>query len=318
MALDGLIQLSMATHQDWIRQAQVESLLRESGWLWLYSNPEAFANSLSTREILQDFSVRMEVLSAHGLTDLEPHIAPKFSHALWIKDALSVSNPGALVKTYAQHFLRAGGVFQIEEARAITQQPVGWQWHASSGPVHWTPNLVVAMGPWSDALLTHSKLFKPQRTSFGFERGYHRQFKIVEGINLGRPIYDTAGAYVLSPMQNNAGEDTMRLSTGVELAAQNAVFNAQQLDDAEHAARKVFPMKESVMSSDWLGARPTTPDSRPVIGEMPGCPGLWLAYGHQHIGFSTGPGTGLLLSELMSSESTSIDPWPFRPERFQA
>jgi D-amino-acid dehydrogenase len=150
----------------------------------------------------------------------------------------------------------------------------------------------------------------------GFERGYHRQFKPVEGVPLGRPIYDISGAYVLSPMQNAAGENIMRLTTGVELAAQDAQPNWQQLEDAENAARRAFPMKEALPSSDWMGSRPSLPDSRPVIGEMPGCPGLWLAFGHQHIGFSTGPGTGVLLAELMSSESTSIDPRAFGVDRF--
>ena len=92
--------------------------------------------------------------------------------------------------------------------------------------------------------------------------------------------------------------------------------NLQQLEAAENAARRVLPMKSAVPESDWLGSRPTTPDSRPVIGEMPNSPGLWLAFGHQHIGFSTGPGTGVLLSELMSSEPTSIDPRPFAPNRY--
>ena len=316
VSLDALIQLSMRTHRDWMAQVQAENLCHDTGWLWLYSSPEAFAGSAYTREILQDFSVNMQVLTATGLQELEPHIAQKFSHALWIKDAMSVRNPGALVKAYAQQFIRAGGVFQVEEVRAISQQPVGWQWHTPSGNSHWTPNLVVALGPWSDSLLSSSQLTKPHRKRLGFERGYHRHFKPQVGVTLSRPVYDTAGAYVLSPMQNHLGEDTMRLSTGIELAAQDAAFNAQQLDAAEIAARKVLPMKASTDSPDWLGSRPTTPDSRPVIGEMPGCAGLWLAYGHQHIGFSTGPGTGLLLSELMSSESTSIDPRPFSPDRF--
>ena len=316
VALDALIQMSMRTHLDWMAQAHAENLCRDTGWLWLYSNPESYANSLSSRQILQEFSVNMETLTAQGLSELEPHIAPNFSHALWIKDAMSVSHPEALVKAYAQQFIQAGGVFQLEEVRAISQQAAGWQWHTVAGHGHWTPNVVVAMGPWSDTLLSNSQLAKPHRNCLGFERGYHRHFKPVAGIHLGRPIYDTAGAYVLSPMQNHEGEVRMRLSTGVELAAQDAAFNAQQLDAAEHAARKVFPMKEATASSDWLGSRPTTPDSRPVIGEMPDCAGLWLAYGHQHIGFSTGPGTGVLLSELMSSESTSIDPRPFSPARF--
>ena len=131
-----------------------------------------------------------------------------------------------------------------------------------------------------------------------------------------RPFYDTAGAYVVSPMVNDQGESVFRMTTGVELAAQDAAFNGAQLEAAENAMRRVIPLKESVAGSDWLGARPTTPDSRPVIGEMPNCPGLWLAFGHQHIGFSTGPGTGVLLSELMGGESTSINPEPFSPLRF--
>jgi D-amino-acid dehydrogenase len=316
VALDALIQLSMATHSTWRKQAQVENLFHDKGWLWLYSNPEAFASSAVTRGILQDFSVNMEVLTTQSLTDLEPHIAPNFSHALWIKDAISVSNPGALVRAYAQQFMRAGGEFQTDEVLAVTQQSSAWLCHTASGRVRSTPKLVVAMGPWSDALLTASHLSKPKRIPLGFERGYHRHFKSVDGIELGRPVYDISGAYVLSPMQNDRGEPIMRLSTGVELAAQHAGFNAQQLEDAEKAARKAFPLKEPIARSDWLGARPTTPDSRPVIGEMPGCPGLWLAYGHQHIGLSTGSGTGVLLSELMSSEPTSIDPSPFSPARF--
>jgi D-amino-acid dehydrogenase len=152
--------------------------------------------------------------------------------------------------------------------------------------------------------------------NMGFERGYHRHFQALKGVFLGRPIYDLSGAYVLSPMKDEQGADVFRLSTGVELAARDDAPNLQQLEAAENAARRVLPMNFAVPGSDWLGSRPTTPDSRPVIGEMPNCPGLWLAFGHQHIGFSTGPGTGVLLSELMSSEATSIDPRPFAPTRY--
>jgi D-amino-acid dehydrogenase len=107
-----------------------------------------------------------------------------------------------------------------------------------------------------------------------------------------------------------------RLTTGIELADRDSKPNLNQLENAENAVRRVLALKETMENSNWLGSRPTTPDSRPVIGEMPNCPGLWLAFGHQHIGFSTGPGTGVLLSELMSGEATSIDPHPFKPERF--
>jgi len=58
------------------------------------------------------------------------------------------------------------------------------------------------------------------------------------------------------------------------------------------------------------------PDSRPIVGECPQRPGLWLAFGHQHIGFNTGPGTARLLASLMYGEPCDIDPLPFAPGRF--
>lgn len=58
------------------------------------------------------------------------------------------------------------------------------------------------------------------------------------------------------------------------------------------------------------------PDSRPVIGACPGHDGMWLAFGHQHIGFATGPGTATLLGALMAGETAPIDATPFRPSRF--
>jgi D-amino-acid dehydrogenase len=315
-ALDGLIQLSSDTHRAWLKKAHVESRLRDTGWLWLYAHTAAFESGAASREVLQEFGVACEVLNAPSLQALEPHLAPAFSHALWVKDAASVDNPRAVVKAYVAQFLEAGGQLVQSKVIALQQQPSGWQWVNPEGGVHWTPNIVVAMGPWSESLLEASQLQNNFKVNMGFERGYHRHFQPVEGVRLGRPIYDLSGAYVLSPMKDEQGADILRMTTGVELAARDEGSNLQQLEWAENAARRVLPMKSAVPGSDWLGARPTTPDSRPVIGEAPNAPGLWLAFGHQHIGFSTGPGTGVLLSELMSKEATSIDPRPFAPQRF--
>ena len=98
--------------------------------------------------------------------------------------------------------------------------------------------------------------------------------------------------------------------------AQHAPPHKEQLEAAERAAREAMPLGEPTSDPDWLGSRPTLPDCRPMIGECPGHPGLWLALGHQHIGFSTGPGTGELLAQLMLGEPTTIDAHPFRPQRF--
>lgn len=316
VALDGLIQLSVQTHKHWLMQAAEQQRLRETGWLWLFQNDAAWASSAFARTVLAEFSVASETLRGADIQSLEPHLAANFSHALWIKDAASVDNPSAVVKAYADQFVKLGGVYHQAEVRALQRHPQGWQWQDTAGLSHGSANLVLAMGPWSESLLKVSHLPSDFKAHMAFERGYHRHFKPVAGVTLQRPVYDTAGAYVLSPMRNAEGEQVFRMTTGVELAARDAAPNTAQLEAAENAVRRVIPLKEAVTGTDWIGSRPTTPDSRPVIGEMPQCPGLWLAFGHQHIGFSTGPGTGVLLSELMAGESTSINPAPFSPARY--
>ncbi len=120
-----------------------------------------------------------------------------------------------------------------------------------------------------------------------------------------------AAGYVLAQM-----EQGIRLSTGVELNAFDAPMDTRQLEAAESAARQALPLGPRTSQADWMGSRPTLPDSRPMVGECPGHLGLWLALGHQHIGFSTGPGTGELLAQLMLGEPPALDPLPFRPSRF--
>jgi sarcosine oxidase subunit beta len=65
------------------------------------------------------------------------------------------------------------------------------------------------------------------------------------------------------------------------------------------------------------GAPCFTADLRPVIGELPGVPGLYVAAGDNHAGVTHAPGAGRLLAELVTDASDPIvDAHPYRPERF--
>jgi len=81
-------------------------------------------------------------------------------------------------------------------------------------------------------------------------------------------------------------------------------------------AKQALQLGPRLDEQAWHGSRPTLPDSRPMIGACPGQPGMWLAMGHQHIGFSTGPATGQLLADLMLGQRPAMDMQPFDPARF--
>jgi D-amino-acid dehydrogenase len=143
------------------------------------------------------------------------------------------------------------------------------------------------------------------------KRGYHLHYRAEGNAALARPVLDEEGGYVITPMQRG-----IRLTTGVEFARRDAPKTPVQLKRTEALARGLFPLGGRVDPEPWMGARPVFPDSRPVIGPAPRHKDLWLAFGHQHLGFTLGPATGRLLAELMTGEKTFIDPTPFSVERF--
>jgi len=71
------------------------------------------------------------------------------------------------------------------------------------------------------------------------------------------------------------------------------------------------------MPRRWLGFRPSTPDSLPVIDRSPRARNLIYAFGHGHIGLTCGPATGRLVAELVADEAPTIDLRPFAITRFQ-
>jgi D-amino-acid dehydrogenase len=308
-SLDALIRLSIDEHRRLMQEAGVSHRLRETGWIFLYRTEAAFDAALFSREIFAQFSVKTSPLSADELHDLEPSVAPLFERSLWVNDAFSVDSPGKIVDAYVKLFSKRGGTVVNAEIYALRPTADGY-WLAEHATGNFqAKRVVIALGPWAKEFLGRLGVDVPM----AYERGYHQHFEGQTGAVLNRPIYDTANGYILTPM-----EQGIRLTTGVELTEQFARPNYSQLEAGQRAAREVFPLGQSLDAVPWLGSRPTLPDSRPMIGEIAalGCNGLWAAFGHQHIGFSTSAGTAALLGALMFNEPAPINSWAFRPDRF--
>jgi D-amino-acid dehydrogenase len=311
-ALDALIRLSMQEHEALLASSGASALRRTNGWMFLYRQ-EGESFSAASRALFREFAVEHELLGRQALHLLEPALSANIRQALWIKDSWSVDDPSEVVKAYARRFAQLGGQILQDDVCQLNPRAGGlWSAVLRTGQAIDAVEVVVALGPWSPALLAPLGL----RVPMAFERGYHMHYAAGPGPALARPVYDSAGGFVLSPMRQG-----LRLTTGVELNARDAPIEdstraTSQLGAAERAARQVIAMGERLDPAPWLGRRPTLPDSRPMIGAVPSHPGLWLAFGHQHIGFSTGPGTAALLAAQICAESLPIDGHAFRPERF--
>jgi D-amino-acid dehydrogenase len=117
---------------------------------------------------------------------------------------------------------------------------------------------------------------------------------------------------VLTPMRQG-----YRITSGIEFDERDAPPTPVQIAKILPQVKALFPLGDQIEEEPWMGARPCLPDSMPIVGPAPRHPGLWLNFGHGHLGFTLGPATGRLLAELITREMPFVDPAPFSPTRFR-
>jgi glycine/D-amino acid oxidase-like deaminating enzyme len=85
----------------------------------------------------------------------------------------------------------------------------------------------------------------------------------------------------------------------------------------ERACRRVPKLEGAEVMRGVTGIYDMTPDSRPLLGEIPGISGLYVCAGFSGMGFKISPAIGLVMSELvLDGESGSVDISQFRSSRF--
>ena len=88
-------------------------------------------------------------------------------------------------------------------------------------------------------------------------------------------------------------------------------------DIIERACRRVPKLEQAEVMRGVTGVYDVTPDSRPLLGEIPGIRGLFVCAGFSGMGFKISPAIGLVMSELvLDGKASSVDIDAFRPNRF--
>ncbi|MDK9687221.1 FAD-dependent oxidoreductase [Halomonas sp. LC1] len=303
----SLIQLCLEAHGPMIEASGAEHLVRKEGWLEIYRTPEKLAKRIKEAEEARElYGVEFSVLDRAALIEKEPQLGDKIIGAIHWLDPWTVADPGGLVAAYAASFEAMGGNLVQADITGVTQIDERWRVTTQESTFE-ADEVVMALGPWA------GQWMKPLGYHFPtfVKRGYHMHYATQPGATLNYWLMDAEIGYLLAPM--NAG---VRLTTGAELDRLESPADEEQLGAAENVARTIFPLGERKDSAAWKGARPCLPDMKPVIGPAPRHPGLWLAFGHGHQGFTLGPATGQLLADMMEQKPTAIDMTPFRADRF--
>jgi D-amino-acid dehydrogenase len=110
----------------------------------------------------------------------------------------------------------------------------------------------------------------------------------------------------------------LRCAGTAEFAAPDRPLRPARVAAIERVAKAALPGLQTVRATPWVGARPSLPDTLPVIGRSHLHPRVVFAFGHGHTGLTASAKTARIVADIVGGETPSIDISPFRPDRFPA
>ncbi len=279
-------------------------ILQDRGCLYIYETAAERRAAEADIGFRRDLGVAADLLSPAELAILEPGLPLTGGGAALFPKALFLSDPGRMVGLLARAAEAAG--VQIVPARAEGLDRV-------TGGVRLTgPGLRLTAGRVVIAAGAHGRPLARQagdRVPLDTERGYHVEWDMPVP-RLSRPVCPTARGFYICPMDGR-----LRVAGTVELGGLSAPPSPHRIDRLAQGARAIFP-DLGPPDREWMGFRPSVPDSLPVIGPSRAGGEVIHAYGHGHIGLTLAPVTAAIVAAIVAGQRPPVDPAPLSPARF--
>jgi D-amino-acid dehydrogenase len=284
-----LVSGAGAAWTEFAAQIDASDLLSAKGCLYLYETRKAFKAADADIKLRRGHGVAQELLSADEVSRLEPRLPPLEGGGLFFPDAVSLGDPGEVMRRLSMSVRRAGVEFIQASAREIARQANGIRIMAAPFEIC-ARAAVISAGAHSQKLAAQIG----DTARLDTERGYHVEFDMAEP-PIERPVCPTAYGFYLCPMRGR-----LRVAGLVELGGLAAPGNPRLVKALAANARRVFP-DLGEPSRTWLGFRPSMPDSVPVIRPSREGRDIILAFGHGHIGLTLAPRTAQLVSAILAA-----------------
>ena len=306
IALASLLNRATDVHRDLAKAIGEASILRETGWLGVFESDKKFAGYQWDLDLQKRRGVAFKVMAQEEIRQFEPSLQPIFRHAVYYPQNSYVLDNFRLVRELAALFAANGGTILKEKvtgfgfgAKGPTAVKTASQSVACDG-------VVVAAGAWSK----HLTAMLGHKVPLDTERGYHVTLP-KPGKMPRMPLYSGDHSFAVTPL-----EVGLRFAGTVELGGLDAPPNYARAEVLMKHGRRMFGDLNEEGRSDWMGFRPSMPDSLPVISQGRRYPNTWFAYGHGHLGLTLGPITGKTIADLVAGRNPGFDLSPFRIDRF--
>jgi D-amino-acid dehydrogenase len=247
-----------------------------------------------------------QLLDGDAARALEPGLGDTVAAAVYSRDERHVQ-PETLTKGLVE-YLRERGVDVVEHTPVHGLSQKNGSWHLRGPePTIAADAVVLAAGVWTQALLRSVGY----RLTILSGKGYSITFPGKAEL-LQHPSYLSEAKVGVSPYESG-----LRLAGTLELTGIDLALRRRRLDALLHAARTYLrDWSDEGERVEWAGLRPVVADGLPVIGQVPGRDGLYVATGHGMVGMTMSSPTGKALADAILDRKTPDVLAPFGLERF--
>lgn len=304
-----------------------------TGALYLAESPEDLEMMPVLHEQFRSNGDQSDILDEKQLRDLEPGLAHDIPGALFYPGdgvalpmlaagsmlrAAQQRNPNVIVRPHCEvrGFERDGeriSAVVTEQSVIHTNTVVNacGVWAPGIGELLDQPRLPIYPRAGNLAITGHH--VSPIRTQL-LEISYLRFAHAASEVDPTQTDKDPGGHAVNMQPQTNGG---CLIGSTRQFRGMNKDLNRELLHRSLLRAQRYVPeVAHAPIVRSWVGLRPYSIDNHPLIGPWDPVPGFWIAAGHEGLGISMAPITGLLIAQQIAGQAPAVDPTPYLPGRF--
>tara|TARA_R110000868_G_scaffold145181_4_gene365274 strand:- start:57020 stop:58270 length:1251 start_codon:yes stop_codon:yes gene_type:complete len=281
--------------------------LERKGLLMLYKTQVSFDHEMEIARKASFLGLEVKELNKEELRKIEPNVKINAEGAIHY-ECDGHTTPTEIMPKLLNYLKAAGVIIKTnEEVLDVAISNTKISEIRTTKDTYKADEIILAAGSWSGILSKKINIKLPMQGG----KGYSINVARTTGITIPAILMESKMA--VTPMQGFT-----RFAGTMEFSGNNSIVRKERVNAIAAGASAFYPdlqINEEERGAAKTGLRPVSPDGMPYIGRSNEYPNLTFATGHAMMGWSLGPATGLLVSEIIADKKPSMDISAFNPNR---